>query len=82
MAKKLSKTTKNGQKWSKNGPNGPKGQNKNKKSFFFSFAIVSYFVGFQFVITKMAKTGPKQPKTAKNGIFDRFWRRKKLTPPG
>ena len=72
---KTSKMTKNGQKTVKN------------VIFFFFFCLFfsllcRHFICCSLKRSKIAQNGQKWPKTAKNGIFDRFWVRKKSTPPG
>ena len=71
---KTSKMTKNGQKTV-----------KNAIFFFFFFLLVfsllcRHFICCSLKRSKIAQNGQKWPKTAKNGIFDRFWVRKKSRP--
>ena len=84
-----SKTAKNGPKWPKQPKTVKNGQKTVKNLIFFLdffslifFLLCRHFICCSLKQVKMPQNGQKLPKTVKNGIFDRFWRRKKLTPPG
>ena len=79
---KRPKTTKNG----KNDQKRPKNGQKCDFFFFFFLLVFSllcrHFICCSLKRSKIAQNGQKWPKTAKNGIFDRFWVRKKSSPRG
>ena len=78
---------KNGQKMSKNGQKPPKWpKTAKKRSKMLALLVFSllcrHFICCSLKRSKIAQNGQKWPKTAKNGIFDRFWVRKKSSPRG